>query len=392
LLQGDELHALLERELRFLPERAVALLLPLIDGLATAHDKGIVHRDIKPENIFIARDDQGRLQPKMLDFGIAKLTAGAPVSRLTESGAIVGSPQYFSPQQAEGLDDVDFRTDIWSMGVLLYELVTGVPPFEAANYNALIYSISQKEPVPITGHGVGDDQLWGIVSRCLQKNPADRWGSMWELGEALALWLFERGVRVDAASRSLKDGWLEGAVTGVQVLVESEPAPASYGRSEAVTPPPVRRKVPNAGLVTTIKRAPASRASLVRKHAPVAVLALAILAAAVFVGLQRRNRDGGSASSPSAEPTRRLAAAGVPSAPPSVAASVAEGTTPNAPLATPDSSARSDAKRSSAQPSASPSGMGTSARAKADAPKRRPPPMASKTPPTRSGVDKEFGF
>jgi eukaryotic-like serine/threonine-protein kinase len=222
LLQGEELHARLQREQRLTPQEAGALLLPIIDGLGIAHEKGIVHRDIKPENIFIATDGQRRVQPKVLDFGIAKLGQEQAVSRLTQVGAVMGSPFYLSPEQAEGVDDIDFRCDIWSLGVVLYEAITGVPPFMANNYNALMRSILRDEPKPTTEHGVGDEQLWMIVGRCLKKDREQRWGSIWELGEALALWLFERGVRVDAAGRSLRHAWLDGTITGVQILVPSE--------------------------------------------------------------------------------------------------------------------------------------------------------------------------
>ncbi|MES1189249.1 MAG: serine/threonine-protein kinase [Myxococcales bacterium] len=222
LLQGEELNTMLLRAQRLPAERAAALLLPVIDGLGTAHEKGIVHRDIKPANIFIATDGQGRIQPKVLDFGIAKLDRTHVDTRLTQVGAVLGSPQYLSPEQAEGLEDVDQRSDIWSVGVVLYELVTGVPPFEAANYNALIRKILRDEPRPTTELLAGDAQFWTILERCLKKDPAQRWASMWELGESLALWLFERGVRVDVASRSLKHDWLESGVTGLQILVTSE--------------------------------------------------------------------------------------------------------------------------------------------------------------------------
>jgi serine/threonine-protein kinase len=221
LLQGEELHQRLEREKRLSAPTAVALMLPIIDGLGTAHDKGIVHRDIKPENIFIAADQQNRVQPKMLDFGIAKLGDDQTPSRLTQVGVVMGSPLYLSPEQAEGLDDIDFRCDIWAVGVVLYEVVTGVTPFAGANYNALIRSILRDTPHPLSEHAAGDPALWVIIERCLKKNREERWASMWELGEALALWLFERDVRVDAAGRSLKHGWLDGTITGVQILVTS---------------------------------------------------------------------------------------------------------------------------------------------------------------------------
>jgi eukaryotic-like serine/threonine-protein kinase len=187
LLSGEELHVRLAREQRLPAQTAVALLLPIIDGLGIAHEKGIVHRDIKPENIFIAIDGQRRVQPKVLDFGIAKLGQEHTVSRLTQVGAVMGSPYYLSPEQAEGLEDIDFRCDIWSIGVVLYEALTGVAPFAANNYNALMRSILRDQPTPITELAAGDAQLWMIIERCLKKDREQRWGSMWELGEALAL-------------------------------------------------------------------------------------------------------------------------------------------------------------------------------------------------------------
>lgn len=255
LLEGEELRARLVRETRLPPTDAVALMLPVIDGLGTAHEKNIIHRDLKPENIFIAREQRGRVQPKVLDFGVAKLGEQA-LTRLTQAGAVVGSPCYLSPEQAKGLDDLDRQTDVWAIGVVLYELVTGVPPFVADNYNALLQAICRDAPLPVTAHGVGDEQLWMIIERCLKKDRQERWASMWELGEALALWLFERGIRVDAAARSLRTGWLESGLTGLQIIVPSDPpdAPMPASTSEfrvertgirKVRPPEVARAEPS---------------------------------------------------------------------------------------------------------------------------------------------------
>lgn len=214
LLAGEELYSLLERQKKLPCSRAVALLLPVIDGLAVAHQAGIVHRDIKPENIFVSRDDFGRIQPKLVDFGIAKLECER-TCRLTQSGALLGTPQYLSPEQAFGREDIDFRTDIWSIGVALYELVTGTQPFTGNNYNALIRSIVEDEPRPITELGAGDDPLWRIIKRCLRKEPTERWESMWALGQELALWLVQQGVDSDASARSLRDAWLGASPPGL---------------------------------------------------------------------------------------------------------------------------------------------------------------------------------
>jgi serine/threonine-protein kinase len=210
LLHGESLGEVLGRERRVETLRAIGLLLPIMDGLREAHDKGIVHRDIKPENLFLSKTTRGRLQPKVLDFGIAKLEQATDTStRLTQDGAVLGSPGYFSPEQARGQTDIDFRTDIWSISVVLYELITGELPFTGPNYNALLMSILKDTPKPIMAYGYGDDELWRILQRGLHRDRERRWASMWELGRALAKWLHDRGVRSDAAARSLEEVWLE---------------------------------------------------------------------------------------------------------------------------------------------------------------------------------------
>src|SRR5277367_5045220 len=120
LLDGESLADLLTRQGLLDPEHAVRILLPVVDALATAHERGIVHRDLKPENIFLARDDTGRIQPKLVDFGVAKL---AHARQGTISGlGVLGTPEYMAPEQVRGLADIDHRIDVWSLSVVLHEL------------------------------------------------------------------------------------------------------------------------------------------------------------------------------------------------------------------------------------------------------------------------------
>ena len=223
LVQGESLGSILRRELRLPAIQAVQMLLPLADGLRSAHDKGIVHRDIKPDNILVARDEFGRQQPKLLDFGIAKVDQqqAAEDRKLTQEGVALGSPDYMSPEQALGREDIDHRTDVWALCVVLYESITGQMPWDRPNYNALMQAIIHEPPAATTTLSAGDADLWRVIERGLQKNPANRWASMTELGEALALWLYEHGVKEDISANSLRAVWLDGSLSGVRMDLSS---------------------------------------------------------------------------------------------------------------------------------------------------------------------------
>ena len=221
LVMGETLSAVLARDMRVDAIRAVQMILPVADGLRVAHDKHIVHRDIKPDNIFLATDTFGRTQPKLLDFGIAKIDLNAHDGKLTQVGAVLGSPEYMSPEQALGIEDVDERTDVWSLTVVLYELVTGTVPFTRANYNALMQAIIHDPPTPMLEHAAVDSSLWIIVERGLQKDRDQRWSNMTELGEALALWLYDHGIKEDLSGNSIRAVWLDGALSGVRAETNS---------------------------------------------------------------------------------------------------------------------------------------------------------------------------
>ncbi len=151
------------------------------EGLAAAHEKGIVHRDIKPDNIMIRKD--GIVQ--IMDFGLAKLYTSGNVSRLTKAGTTMGTMGYMSPEQVQGLD-VDHRTDIFSLGVVLYELLAGESPFKGIHETAIMYEIVNVDPAPISSVKEGiDPQLDQIILECLEKEKDDRCQSAKELAKDL---------------------------------------------------------------------------------------------------------------------------------------------------------------------------------------------------------------
>ena len=209
LLHGESLGSAVARRGKLNPVRAVQTLLPIIEALHAAHERGIVHRDLKPDNIFLARSTTGRLEPKVLDFGIAKFDQKSPAPSLTTVGTVLGSPAYMSPEQARGESDVDGRTDVWALCVVLYEVITGRLPFMGENYNALLYAILEGQPKTFSELGISEPLLWSIISRGLEKDRQRRCPDMLELGRALAIWLLDRGVQEDVTNGLLRSKWLE---------------------------------------------------------------------------------------------------------------------------------------------------------------------------------------
>ena len=243
LLNGEDLGTALERRGRIAAVKAVRTLLPIAHALATAHDKGIVHRDLKPENVFLAQNDDRSVQPKLVDFGVVKLDR-PEFKRLTDVGTAVGSPGYMSPEQARGLD-VDHRTDIWSFCVMLYEVVTGRLPFDGKTYNALLRSIIEDQPAPITNYAAGDSQLWAVLEKGLQKQPEARWSSMQEIGVALARWLTQNGVSEDIAGASLQAGWMQYS------RVDSDAIALGRGRTDQGRASPLQARALGAATMAT---------------------------------------------------------------------------------------------------------------------------------------------
>lgn len=207
VLNGESLRDLMDRKQRLKPSRAVRTLLPIASALRAAHDKGIVHRDLKPDNILLVKEG-GATVPKVVDFGIAKLVQAELDQSFTQTGQIVGSPGYMSPEQLDGRTDIDHRADVWSFAVVLYEALTGARPFEGSHYTALLSAILLKPPTPIMDYGVGDEALWKIIQKGLTKDPDLRWLSMDAMGAAIANWALERGIAHDITGISVASHWL----------------------------------------------------------------------------------------------------------------------------------------------------------------------------------------
>lgn len=162
--------------------QAVEYVLQACEALAEAHSLGMVHRDIKPSNLFVTRRRDGSALVKVLDFGIATAAHGE-VSGLTETDSVMGSPHYMSPEQLRSAKHVDARSDIWAIGVTLYELVSGVRPFDGTTFSELAIQIATEDHRPLDAK-LGD--LAPIIERCLAKQAKERYATIAELAYALA--------------------------------------------------------------------------------------------------------------------------------------------------------------------------------------------------------------
>jgi len=195
-LKGEDLGARLARDGRLSMHDAVPILTQIGKALRRAHDEGIVHRDLKPANVFLS-DQDDEVLVKVLDFGIAKLMRPDNVDDATKTGAVMGSPLYMSPEQVRGLKGIDHRTDLWSLGVIAYRVLTGQVPFPGTVTGDVFLKICTERPIRPTDHVPElDPSVDVFMEKALSVDPAKRFQSAKEMNDALTRLTTERSASV----------------------------------------------------------------------------------------------------------------------------------------------------------------------------------------------------
>ena len=245
LLEGETLAERLRRESRLDVGSTLQLLMPVMRGVQAAHACGVIHRDLKPSNIFLSVEPgSAEVKPRVLDFGVSKIGKGVGDDHsLTQSGTLMGTPYYMAPEQlADGR--LDARADVYALGVILYQCLSGALPYDARSFSALVTQVATREPTPL-GQQCPElpASLQACVMRALARDPQARHASVTALIEALEAATREpsASTQAPAASPGTRTGWLLGGLIvilllGYAVWRLSVPDATAVAPSAPVTP------------------------------------------------------------------------------------------------------------------------------------------------------------
>lgn len=258
-LEGVNLRQFLRQRGKATPEQAVSFVIQACRAVAEAHGLGIVHRDIKPSNLFLCERDNAPPVVKVLDFGISKTLGAVPPSSTTTGAALVGSPQYMSPERLRSPGKIDATVDVWAFGAVLYELLSGAPAFSGETVPALLASIVADDPVPLVDRCPAvSPQITHVVEKCLQKDPSKRYANALELLQALAINPEQPAVNSHQPQPRLEPGSSDNTrvqpgfadttlmLSPSDIELLSEPQPATTTTIEPITKDTTSRTSPKA--------------------------------------------------------------------------------------------------------------------------------------------------
>ena len=397
-LAGTDLSRLVKQNGPLPVPEAVDFILQAGEAIAEAHALGIVHRDLKPSNLFLTTRAEGSPLVKVLDFGLSKIASeagAAPEASLTATGVVMGSPHYMSPEQIRGLKHVDWRTDIWALGVILYQLLTGRRPFDGPTLTAVCASIAADVPRPPSALRPDiPSALDAAVMACLHKDETQRTRTVAELALAIAPFAPPRSTpSIERISRLLPE-----AVTvplrpsRAEVDTVSSSVPVATATPQLATPqlttpslPAAAMSAPVASLDPTTAQGSSwghTQATNVARKPPWALIAAAVMAALAALGALALALLPRSSATPALAPTAS-AAPPEPTPPPAASAAPPEPTPP--PAAPEPPSAVPSATAAPNKPAPRPSAVRPRPSPKPASPK---PPKPRRPTPTPSLLDR----
>ena len=362
-LEGATLSERIVSRGRLPPREAARIVIELCEGLAAAHQAGIIHRDLKPANVFLLTHKQNRFDfVKILDFGVSKFSVLADEMSMTRTGAVVGTPYYMSPEQAKGAKSIDGRSDLYSVGVILYETITGQVPFNAQTFNELIFKIALESPLPPESFVPDLDPAFAsLVRKAMAREPNERFQSAVEFKQALETWANE----LDRASVAGQQAAAQGAFlpapgfprNGGTMMLAAQPPWHEPAAPTAVPPPvaaPIGPQVDPRVYPAVVAPAPPKASS--GAFVPVMVaIAFAVVTATVAIGYVILKRPSMLSSKPAASVIagERATASETPTAAPSERPASTERAVAIDDLPSPSASTRTAPLEASAPPAAS---------------------------------------